>query len=154
MEYVTLKDKEDTETKSMFYPCDEYQYPAACFRYKMVHVVMRHYLAGKKFGKLVNDCLALENPYRRGCFHGLGNAHNGYIVLDKVNFGDVCAFGDEDDQYMCIEGAIERMSKFHYKQSIPQCEELEGWKKELCQAGLERKMYNLEKPFELYLKED
>ena len=152
MEYVSVMDEKDATTQSVHYPCDEGKYPAACFRYKMVHVVIRHYLANRKYGKLVNDCLALEPHYRRACFHGLGNAHNGYIVLNRVNFDDVCAFGDKNDQYMCLEGAIERMAKYHPNEAKQACNQLSGWKNELCILGLERKMYNLEKPFELYLK--
>ena len=34
MEYVTVKHKRDVSTnRSLFYPCDEFKFPAACFRY-------------------------------------------------------------------------------------------------------------------------
>jgi hypothetical protein len=55
MEYVTERDLEDSKRKSLFYPCDTYDYPAACARYKMVHVVERHYEANKKIEDLVRN---------------------------------------------------------------------------------------------------
>ena len=114
MEYVATFDVRDNETNSLFYPCDQSDYPAACFRYKLGYVVQRYYTEGKQLKEIIEGCLELEGKYRLGCFHGIGNALVGSIQSDQVDFGDVCSFGTKDDQYMCIEGAIERMAKFNF----------------------------------------
>jgi len=152
MEYVTLRAAEDAETHSLFYPCDTQPYPAACFRYKMTQVIARHYQQNRTFEELVEYCSGLNKAARLGCFHGLGNAHIGYVALQRIRLADLCQYGSSDDQYVCIEGAVERLAKYHPEKAAEACASLQGWQNELCQQGLKNKMYPLDKSFELYLK--
>jgi hypothetical protein len=150
MEYVTHYDGRDSQGRSLFYPCDSGDYPAACFRYKMVHVLRRHYNADGRLEELVDRCRALEGKFRLGCFHGIGNAHMGALVRGRMGLAEVCGAGSDQEQYVCIDGAMERLSKFHPEAAPRLCEELTGWRQELCRAAAGRKMYSLEKPFEYY----
>jgi len=151
MEYIANYDEEESKTKSLLYPCDKSDYPAACFRYKMFYVMLRQYQRDGSLNEIVDACEQLEGKYRLGCFHGIGNALMEFIILDQLPFAKVCGFGTHDDQYMCIEGAIERMAKYHPNLALKQCEELSGWHKDLCIEGANRQMYSLDKSFELYM---
>ena len=151
MKYVPIHDEKDRVAKPIFYPCDRYEYPAACFRYKLPLLSVRHYGEGRSLEDLINSCKALEGKYRLGCFHGLGNTHVDLIALGKVDFRAVCGSGTADDQYMCIEGAIERMAKYYPVMAKERCDEFSGWQKDLCLEGASRGMYSLERSFDLYL---
>lgn len=150
MEYMNVKEVEDAKTQDVFYPCDSTPYPAACFRYKMTRVVGRHYQQEKSFGELVAACSALDETARLGCFHGIGNGHFVYIVFGELTVAQLCDPGTKDDQYVCIEGAMERLARYYPDTAAAQCETLDGWKKDLCEEVLVRQMYSLEKPFDLY----
>jgi hypothetical protein len=151
MEYVTERDLEDSKAKSLFYPCDTYDYPAACARYKMVHVAERHYQANKKIEELARECEKLTGKFRLGCFHGLGNAHMWPIASGETTPTKVCGRYDGNDRFMCIEGAMERMAKFHEQRAREVCQELESEDRRICLAAVEHKMYHLKKDFALYL---
>jgi len=153
MEYVTERDAEDAESKSLLYPCDIYGYPAACSRYKLVHVVERHYQANKKMEELVRECEKLAGKFRLGCFHGLGNAHMWLIASGALPIKKVCGDGTDNERYMCIEGAMERMAKFHEKRALTVCEGLEDEDKKTCFTAVKHKMYSIKKDFALYLSE-
>lgn len=154
MEYVTNYDQQDSVAKPIFYPCDQNEYPAACFRYKLPYFSFRHYGQGRSLGDIINSCKALEGKYRLGCFHGLGNTHMYLIAFSKIDFAAVCGSGTEDDQYMCIEGAIERMAKYYPVAAKERCDDFSGWQKDLCLEGASRGMYSLEKSFDLYLLDE
>jgi hypothetical protein len=151
MEYVIVKDKVDaTLGTPLFYPCEGGKYPAACFRYKTLQVLKRHYQSGGELSEIVAMCEAMDGFDRLGCFHGVGNAHLAPIVVHQTTLGEVCDDGTEADQSMCIEGSIERMAKYHPEEADAQCALLSGWKADVCQAGADRAMYDLEKSFEHY----
>jgi len=151
MEYVGKKDQADASIKSKYYPCQSNRYAGACFRYKSNRVAIRSYAAGKSLGDLINDCQVMQGASRLGCFHGLGNAHAVYIAKGLVPMSDVCGFGSDEDKYVCIEGAMERMAKYVPEIAKERCKVLSGWQYDLCEQALQNRMYNLEKPFELYL---
>jgi hypothetical protein len=151
MEYVTERDPQDATTKSILYPCDQYIYPAACARYKMVHVVRRHYEAGRTTEELRALCSSLTGAVRRGCFHGLGNAHIGLIVAGKIDIRPVCLGLGKVEQFVCIDGAMERMAKFHPDIAVRVCDQLDGKNKADCLAAVSRKMYDMKKDLSLYL---
>jgi hypothetical protein len=153
MEYVTERDFEDARTKTLFYPCDTYDYPAACARYKMAHVAERHYDANKKFEELVRECEELTGKFRLGCFHGLGNAHMWPIASRETTLEKVCNLPVSNERFMCIEGAMERMAKFHEKRAQEVCAELAGEDRRTCFTAVEHKMYHMKKDFALYLGE-
>ncbi len=153
MEYVTENDKEDAETKSLFYPCDAFDYPAACARYKFVYVAKRHYESKGKVGGLVEECGKLSGKFRLGCFHGLGNGHMPAVAVGKMNISDVCLTGSEDEKFVCIEGTIERMAKYHKESALKVCGTLEGKYKEICLKAVDQGMYNMDKDLSLYMAE-
>lgn len=151
MEYVVERDREDAKSKSLLYPCDTLDYPAACARYKMRFVADRHYSAQKKLEDLVQECNKLTGKFRLGCFHGLGNAHEQAITQGRIGIKEVCQHGTADDQFMCIEGAMESIARFDEKRASQVCEDLTGKNKETCLTAAKHKMYNMEKDFRLYL---
>lgn len=151
MEYVTERHEQDKKSRSLLYPCDAYPYPTACGRYKVPFVTLDYYREGKKLDDLIAQCLALEGQFRRGCFHGLGNAHVYFIVRKLVSIRDVCMSGDEQDQLLCIDGAMERMGKYHGEGTLEACSDLAGKHKAACQAAAARKMYHADKDLTLYL---
>ena len=153
MEYVTENDRDDAETKSLFYPCDAYDFPAACSRYKTVHVARRHYSDKGTTSEFVAECEKLEGKFRLGCFHGIGNAHMGILASRRMNFTDICLHGTEDEKFMCIEGAMERMAKYHLARALKVCDDLEGKYNDICLTAVDQGMYNMEKDFTLYFAE-
>jgi len=88
-----------------------------------------------------------------GCFHGLGNGHMGVLALEKVDIKDLCLTGNDEEQFMCIEGAMERMAKYHMEKAEKVCSGLEGSPKEICDTAVDQGMYNMEKDFTLYVAE-
>lgn len=151
MEYVTERDTKDAMTKNVLYPCDQYTYPAACARYKMVHVVRRHYEAGKTTEELRVLCSSFTDAVRRGCFHGLGNGHMLLIAGGKIGIRPVCLSLDNVEEFVCIDGAMERMAKFHPDIAVRICDQLDGKNKATCLAAASRKMYDMKKDLSLYL---
>ena len=150
MEYTNVFRNEGN--KSLFYPCDTYQYPAACFRYKMNPLLKR---LGEERGisalrEVITKCQELDGFHRLGCFHGFGNAHMQHIRLGVFKINDVCGFGNKDDKLACIDGAIERLAKYFPEDAPKACEDLAGEFKELCLEAAERDLYDLEKDFSLY----
>lgn len=150
MEYVTERDRKDANSRSLFYPCDVSPYPAACFRYKMVHVARRNWRATKDPTALIPACRALKGKYRLGCFHGLGNAHMRLIALGHLDIEKLCGGGDHDEQFMCIEGAMERMSKYQRGRAGQVCSRLKGDRRAFCDVAVDHGMYNMDKDFTLY----
>ena len=151
MEYVTERDPQDATTKSVLYPCDQYIYPAACARYKMGYVVRRHYAAGGTTEELRALCSSLTGAARRGCFHGLGNAHMLRIAAGTIGIRPVCLGLDKVEEFVCIDGAMERMAKFHPDIAVRVCDQLDGENKDACLAAVSRKMYDMTKDLSLYL---
>jgi hypothetical protein len=151
MEYVTERDPQDATTKSLLYPCDQYIYPAACARYKMVHVVRRHYQAGKTTEELRALCSSLTEPVRRGCFHGLGNAHMLMFISGRISIRSVCLGLGTLEEFVCIDGAMERIAKFFPHNAVRVCDQLEGKNKAICLAAVSRKMYDMNKDLSVYL---
>lgn len=154
MEYVTERDKEDAAAgKRTLYPCDAIKYPAACMRYKMVHVIPRLIKKKSDIVRMQKACRALQDPYRLGCFHGVGNGFMGPIATKKVALAAVCAGGD-DERLVCIEGAMERMAKYHPQRAEEVCETLEEGTtdRETCNASVRRGMYDMKKDLRFYLE--
>ncbi len=125
MEYVTERDAEDAATgKRTLYPCDIIKYPAACMRYKMVHVIPRLIKKASDIPRMQKACGALTDPNRLGCFHGMGNGFMGVIATKKVTLHAVCA-GEDDERFVCIEGAMERMAKYHPERASEVCKSVQ-----------------------------
>jgi len=148
MEYLT--NGPEPEDQLSFAPCDTAEYPAACFRYKFGHIVYYHYTAKKSLQVLVDRCEALDGNVELGCFHGIGNGHLQFAVRGELTLSELCQFGSTGDQYVCIEGLMERFSRYYPDLAASQCDTVDGWKKDLCEAAILRGMYDLDKPFEYY----
>jgi len=152
MEFVG-QPSEKQKNKPLFEPCDTSKFPAACFRYIMP-LVFRNVTAQLGPGgihEVIKGCKQLSEFARIGCFHGVGNAHMPFIAGGAIELGEICGFGNEQDQLSCIDGAIERLSKYHGKDiALEICARLEDEQKELCIAGAEGQLYRTNKSFELY----
>ena len=151
MEYMAGRDHQDATTKGILYPCDQYIYPAACARYKMVHVIRRHYEAGGTMHELRTLCSSFTGAVRRGCFHGLGNAHMPLIAAGKIDIRALCLRLDKEEEFVCIDGAMERMAKYNRDTAVRVCDQLDGENKTTCLAAVSRKMYDMKKDLSLYL---
>jgi hypothetical protein len=151
MEYVTERDAEDAKAKGWFYPCDSFAFPAACARYKMVHVARRHHEAGRGTAALRQQCVKLEGSRRIGCFHGLGNALMPMIARGEVSLNQACLGLVDAEERACIDGAIERMAKFHEARARQVCEAVGGVPGRICREAAARKMYDMNKDLTLYI---
>lgn len=151
MEYMRERDSQDAPMKSVLYPCDQYDYPAACARYKMPYVARRHYASGRTLAELKTICSSLSDPVRRGCFHGLGNAHMHIIAAGKISIRTVCLNPVLVEEFVCIDGAMERMAKYYPDTAVRVCDELDGKNKASCLAAVSRKLYDMNKDLSIYL---
>ena len=153
MEYVTERDAADAAAgKSLLYPCDTGKYPAACARYKMVHVVGRLVKKTSDVRTLVHRCDQLAGKYRLGCYHGAGNGLISALVTGKVTLQDVCGQGTVDERSVCIDGAMERMQKYHPDQARAVCDALPpaSLERKTCEDARARGMYDMKKDLRLY----
>jgi hypothetical protein len=153
MEYVTTNDRTDAKGKSVFYPCDGSEYPAACFRYKVPPVLGRALAAKKSPLAVVEECKGLDGKYQLGCFHGIGNAAMGLLAKGMVKLEKVCGGAGEAEARVCIEGALERMAKYHPDRAQKTCETLPpGLHREICLTAAARQMYGFDRSFDDYQK--
>ncbi len=134
---------------SRHHPCDTHtDYPAACYRY-MLRVIRSE--IGVSRDQLIQECLGLDQPLQRGCFHGLGAMYSRRIADDPLLLPRLCLNGSREDRILCIEGAIEKLAEFSDERAKVVCATLEGENAEICKAGAKEKMYRLDKPtLELY----
>ena len=151
MEYVSEYDDEDATTKPALYPCDRGKYPAACTRYKMVHLIRRLVKKPSDVQKMMRSCNQLKDPYRIACYHGAGNGFMGFIASRAVTLQDVCGKGTEDERRMCVEGAMERMAKYHPDRAAEVCAAVQGPDRVTCDEAVENGMYDMDKDLRLYV---
>ena len=151
MEYVNEHDTKDALSKDLLYPCTKQVFPAACARYKMVHVARRHYLSGKTTEALKQECRKFKGAVRLGCFHGLGNAHLASLYTGQISLSDLCLGLQDDETSVCIDGAIERIAQYYQSRADQICQELDAENRALCLAGVKRKMYDMNKDLTKYL---
>ena len=154
MEYVVNHDTPSPVTvDGLMQPCAGADYPAACFHYRFPNALGTYYAAGGAFKDLVNACLTLSGNDQLGCFHGIGNGHYLPAVRGQATLGQLCAYGNHDDQYVCTEGLIERMGRYNPDKAVAQCDTVDaGWQRDLCLAAAGRGLYDPSKPFDLYQK--
>lgn len=150
MEFVGRAPGAPFRDKSFFYPCDLSPYPSACFRYKIAQNIDAYYQNGGTFGNLTANCLKLPHDAMLGCLHGVGNSHSVFVTSGKATLDQICG-GDHDQKYVCIEGMMERMSRYYPDEAKTICAaEPAGWAKDLCDADISHGLYDMEKSFELY----
>jgi hypothetical protein len=56
------------------------------------------------------------------------------------------------EEFVCIDGAIERMAKFFPGNARRVCDELDDNNKAICAAAISRKMYDMDKDLSVYLE--
>jgi len=151
MEYVNVSDESDSRSKSLLYPCDAFAFPAACARYKMVHVIRRHYQSRRQLENLKEQCRQFPSRVRLGCFHGLGNAHVPYLAKGLISLNQVCSGLTKNEEIVCIDGAIERLAKYDGPRALEVCQEFHEEETTHCLSAVRHKMYNMEKDLGLYL---
>lgn len=150
MELANNPPKGYLDGQSIYFPCDRSPYPAACFRYRFPVSLPEFYGGGGQFPELVSGCSALAQPYRLGCFHGIGNGHLRTLIQTPEALGELCGRGDRDDQVVCIEGAMERMARYHNALARRACASLSDWRKGVCDESLKRGLYAMDRSFALY----
>ena len=154
MEYVTAKVATVSEIrKSWNYSCEDYsEFPAACYRYKVTLLMNSLKVGGTKptINILVGECMKLSNLSRLGCFFGMGFAYLRTIYKQPSYLAEVCSFGNEDDQEICIEGAVEKLADYNETVALEACKYLQGRNKDVCINAAKGGMYRLDKPFRLY----
>ncbi|NOS66912.1 MAG: hypothetical protein HOO67_00900 [Candidatus Peribacteraceae bacterium] len=153
MEYVTERDSEDAASgKRALYPCDVGKYPAACARYKMVHVIKRLVQKKSDVAKLLRSCDQLTGKYRTGCYHGAGNGFMSAVYGGALTAMNVCGPATGDERAACIDGLMERMAKYHPDRADDVCDELPlgSADRTMCEAAVGRGMYDMEKDLRLY----
>ena len=150
MEYRSARVPAEAPVKGPLHPCAGNRYPAACFRYVFTNTVPALYRGGGTLQQLAKTCESLPRKDELGCFHGIGNAHVSRIARGTDRIAEICRWGDRDDQTACIEGAMERLGKFSPAVAAERCQELTGWRREVCTAAASRRMYDLSKSFALY----
>ena len=144
MEYLVTGKTEKPENSGLHYPCDTYtRYPAACYRYRVPQMLKE--LDGN-YDKVSAECLALSQPTRLGCFHGLGKAAIIPVLKNPKLLADICKYGTSSDQAVCIEGAIEKLADYDRTKAIDACDNLSGESQKVCLAAAQGTMYRLNKP--------
>jgi hypothetical protein len=134
-------------------PCEGALYPAACFRNRLSDRIGAYYQRKEgTFADLAKACLAMERKDELGCFYGLGLSHMEPLVDGQLTLDQLCGAGDEDDQHVCVEGAIERIGRYHPEKTRGLCLQVTGARRETCLEAAGHGLYSLEKSFELYLR--
>lgn len=149
MEWDIVNGRRYKNADSLF-PCDKFNFPSACFRYKIARTFKEdEYPQAREF------CLKISNDnLRAGCFHGLG-----FRFFRLLNNGHslkyICNSDYPQDNKMCIEGGIGVLSVFNKQRSIDLCNELSGSEKEYCLKSSEQSNFGMQKDFSdyfIYLK--
>ncbi|QQS43424.1 hypothetical protein IPM65_04695 [Candidatus Roizmanbacteria bacterium] len=88
--------------KENFYPCEDSEYPAACYMYRV------KYLTGKNTGEeIAQKCLDIKDKDEEvGCFYGLGYAYLLDIMEDPQLITSLCNYGTQEDHLACIDGSV------------------------------------------------
>jgi len=151
MEYDAVYEKRDAESESLFYPCDAEKLSTACFRFKLVSVLLRGDLRTKEDIKtLSGKCNELNNQSRKGCALGIGHVYGGLALGNVLKLNEVCSFEDQVEQQLCIEGVVTRELDNHDPPKEICEEQLEGEQKEYCLKAAEQGIYGLDRSWEIY----
>ncbi|MGH7884863.1 MAG: hypothetical protein ACRENO_04110 [Thermodesulfobacteriota bacterium] len=149
--YNKIQEDKSYKRESDNYPCDKFtDYPAACYRYTVPLIANQK---KTNINNIADICLDLDDAQRKGCFHGLGAAISRFVNNNPMIVKYICEKGDEDEQTLCIEGAIEKLADFSESEALRVCNTLDGKNKDVCLSAAEEKMYRLDKEsLDLYCK--
>lgn len=154
MEYVTDGHADQTLAEASFYPCDTHPYPAACARYLMPRFLSLLAEDGNTASHLYRMCQRQEGKRRVGCYHGIGNATSELVGRGTLSIADVCGGLGRDEEQVCIEGVMERMSRYAPGWAQRVCAQLEGPSREICDRATRGGMYRMDREPRLYTRED
>jgi hypothetical protein len=139
---------EDDTKISPIYPCSNYPYPAACFRYTL----RRSFKLDSEYETAAQTCLSLSGSQRSGCFHGLGFGAYKTVYRDKSKVNAVCGQGNDIDKQMCLEGLFGKLSVYDatFKEGI--CELYTAGSQQMCIAASTMRNFSTKRDFTLYSK--
>jgi hypothetical protein len=75
------------------------------------------------------------------------------IAQGHISIKTICLHGTDEDQFMCIEGTMERMAKYYEARAVQVCADLPEKNQDICLRAVQHNMYNLNKDLSLYLAE-
>ncbi len=131
------------------FPCDQYPFSAACYRYKAKYLISHEVGEQTQIDALINICLGLEGTKRSGCFHGAGFTFLPYLLDNPSGINHLCGAGTKVDRTLCIEGAIETLAEHDPAKAREICNELPDLR-EQCFYSAEHAMFSLDKSWEGY----
>ncbi len=134
-------------------PCDRFADVApACYRYLLPHIAEALHLDRER---MAEECLRLGGRLRLGCFHGLGMLGLDDVAREPAALETLCRAGGDDEQTVCIEGAIEKLADYNEQEAMAACRLLTGHAAAVCLEAAKGKMYRLAKPsMPLYVSGD
>ncbi len=128
------------------YPCDEAtRFAAACYRYKVFFMLARAAGPDRGLSTVVGECLALPGRVQPACFHGLGHALVGWVAERPGRIHDACEHGTPPDQWLCIQGVVEKLATLDERAAARVCAELRGENADVCREAARNKLYALRK---------
>jgi len=137
----------DTE-KSILEPCKSIDgHPAACYGNSLWHAHNRGYTVET----IAAHCLTLNDPQRRGCFHGLGATRYTVVYKNPKELGSICKYGDMIDQLMCIKVVIQKIKHYFNEETAKEsCDSLQDDRKIFCYEALKHDFFSMEQNFTYY----
>lgn len=131
MQYFIDK-KEDEISQPFNYPCGNFSFPAACYRYKIDSIFKQ-----TDYQEAIKECLGIvDKNEQHGCFNGIGFAFSQSVQKNQIDLETLCKNGDETDKRLCIEGAIEVITTFDRDKSIDICKKLSSDSRTICQNAV------------------
>ncbi|HWO07132.1 MAG TPA: hypothetical protein VNM40_00955 [Candidatus Paceibacterota bacterium] len=129
------------------YPCDAYDHPAACYRYKL-----RRMFPPTDPESAASLCRSLpEGEERHGCFHGVGFGFNQELYGDPDRVVSACASDDPLDSRMCIEGFSGVMSVYASREDVRAfCNRMEEPFASWCVIGVSVSNFGTTRDFNRY----
>ncbi|PCJ39086.1 MAG: hypothetical protein COA71_14620 [SAR86 cluster bacterium] len=152
MEYELIVGQSDMQTSAHF-PCNSMaKYSAACYRYKMNHILVAAAAESKSTFDIINECIALPSRHRLGCFHGLGTAFINATMAEPDLLSKLCIIGNANDRRMCIEGAMWKVADFDVETANEVCSffPVGSRDSDVCFNAVDEGMYSLETDYSLY----
>lgn len=145
MEYARVFKKEVNNFATHF-PCDENDFPAACYRYKIGHTFEEDQLDQ---ARLFCNSL-LDKDKKHGCLHGLGFSYFSIIVNNPREILKVCENDDSTGKRMCIEGAVGILKEYNKPQANKVCDILEDKNRENCDSAIRVGNFGMNRNVENY----
>ncbi len=145
MERETMYGKEDQKISNL-YPCDKFDFPAACFRYKLYSS-----FNPSRHNEAISLCLSLKDSnLQHGCFHGIGFRFYNAVYTEKLSLEKLCNHGDSLDVRMCVEGAIGRIEVMDPNKSEQICKNQKKPLIDTCTNAIAFSNYGMNRDVSIY----